>query len=264
MKTSTFIQTQTTSNDISTHTKCAGKDSVVSVFNQRRDITMKAPLFLTVCLTTLLAFPASATVISGSVDGGNSFNQGGIFVKLGVPFNNSNPANTVGDDTFQDPNLYGFDEGQNIDITVDLSVDILADGLGSSSGSGIVSMGSTVASHYIFFDPAGNTTQQGSITFDSNIFGIITSTANLAASDFLINTGVNYLNPSLRGLESGDSVTIAGLNSINVDWFAGTPGDYIRVLTDFSPGAVVPVPAAIWLFGSGLIALVGFARRKRS
>ena len=25
----------------------------------------------------------------------------------------------------------------------------------------------------------------------------------------------------------------------------------------------VPVPAAVWLFGSGLIALVGLARRKR-
>jgi len=26
----------------------------------------------------------------------------------------------------------------------------------------------------------------------------------------------------------------------------------------------VPVPAAVWLFGSGLIGLVGVARRKRS
>ncbi|MCW9006033.1 MAG: VPLPA-CTERM sorting domain-containing protein [Gammaproteobacteria bacterium] len=26
---------------------------------------------------------------------------------------------------------------------------------------------------------------------------------------------------------------------------------------------VVPVPAAVWLFGSGLIGLAGFARRKK-
>ncbi|NOQ89498.1 MAG: VPLPA-CTERM sorting domain-containing protein, partial [Gammaproteobacteria bacterium] len=27
---------------------------------------------------------------------------------------------------------------------------------------------------------------------------------------------------------------------------------------------VVPVPAAVWLFGSGLIGLIGFARRKKA
>ncbi len=29
-------------------------------------------------------------------------------------------------------------------------------------------------------------------------------------------------------------------------------------------GTVVPIPAAIWLFGSGLIGLIGIARRKKS
>ena len=29
-----------------------------------------------------------------------------------------------------------------------------------------------------------------------------------------------------------------------------------------SDGDVVPIPAAVWLFGSGLIVLAGFARRK--
>ncbi len=34
-------------------------------------------------------------------------------------------------------------------------------------------------------------------------------------------------------------------------------------LDDFQYGTVVPVPAAVWLFGSGLIGLIGFARRKQ-
>jgi hypothetical protein len=32
----------------------------------------------------------------------------------------------------------------------------------------------------------------------------------------------------------------------------------------FSAAAVVPVPAAIWLFGFGLLGLIGIARRKKA
>ena len=213
--------------------------------------------------TALVYQPVSATIVSGAVTGGAALTQGGTFVKLIVPFTESNPDNTVGSNTFQTPNLYGFDEGQNIDISVDLDVNILADGMGGGGGAGIVPMGSTVASHYIFFDPQSRTTQVGTVSFDSEIFGIITNTANLAASDFLINTGVTYQNPGLRGLEGGDTVTITSLDTIIVDWSAGSPGDYIRVLTDFSPGAVIPIPASVWLFGSGLLGLIGIARRKK-
>ncbi len=224
--------------------------------------TAKAILFTcTLGFLSLVAQPLSATIISGEVTGGTSLTQGGTFIKLSVPFTESDPDNTVGNNNFQNPNLYGFDEGQNIDITVDLAVNILADGMGGGGGAGIVPMGSTVASHYIFFDPNANTTQTGTVTFDSEIFGIITSSGNLGDSDFLINTGVNYLNPGLRGLESGDSVTITGLQTISVDWFAGSPGDYVRVLTDFSPGAVIPLPPVVWLFVSGLVAGVGWMRR---
>jgi hypothetical protein len=181
--------------------------------------------------------PVSATIVSGAVTGGSSLKQGGTFVKLSVPFTDSEPHNTVGANTFQKPNLYGFDEGQNIHITVDLAVDILADGSGGGNGAGTIHAGSTVASHYIFFDPLRGTTQQGTVSFDSKIIGIISRSRNLAASDFLINTGVTYLNPSARGLESGDKVRITGLRTLAVDWSASSPGDYIRVLTDFSPAA---------------------------
>ena len=215
------------------------------------------------CAFGFVHAPSSATIVSGSVTGGSSFTQGGTFIKLTVPFTDSNPANTVGSNNFNNMNLYGFDEGQNIEIPVDLTVDILADGAGGGNGSGTVPAGSTVAGHYVFFDPISGS-QVGTVTFDSDIFGIMTKTNTLAASDFLINTGVNYLNPSLRGLESGDKVTITSLRTITVDWTASSPGDYIRVLTDFSPGAVVPVPGAVWLFGGGLLALIAISQRKNA
>lgn len=211
------------------------------------------------CFIAFFATQASATILNGSVTSG-----GGVFVNLSVPFTESDPDNTVGNDTFQDLNLYGFDEGQNINILSDLDVEVLADGLGGSSGSGTIAAGTLVASHYIFFDPDGVANQEGTVTFDSDILGILTSTSSLLASDSLLNTGVTYLNPTLRGLESGDNVSIIGLNMISVDWAAGTPGDYVRVLTAFSPGApAVPVPAAVWLFGTALIGFVGMSRRRK-
>ena len=123
--------------------------------------------------------------------------------------------------------------------------------------------GETVASHYIFFDPDPSTTITGTVNFDSDVIGIITSTGLLAASDFLINTGVTYLNPGLRGLESGDTASISGLQQISINWRASRPGDYIRVLTQFSPAAV-PEPGTIILFGSGLMGLAAWRRFKKN
>jgi len=56
---------------------------------------------------------------------------------------------------------------------------------------------------------------------------------------------------------SGDtSVTLLGANSYAVGFINGTVLEVdVRV---------VPVPAAVWLFGSGLLGLVGIARRRRS
>jgi hypothetical protein len=37
-----------------------------------------------------------------------------------------------------------------------------------------------------------------------------------------------------------------------------------RTFVEWTPSSVVPVPAAVWLFGSGLIGLIGVARRKKA
>ncbi|WP_457420105.1 PEP-CTERM sorting domain-containing protein [Roseateles sp. P5_E7] len=199
------------------------------------------------------AFTASATIVSGAVTGGNT---GGVFVKLSVPLTTSTPFNTVGADTYNSPNLFGFDESQNIELTsAALDLDIGA----------TIAIGTKVASHYIFFDPANtNPTAHiiGTVDFDSDVLGIITSTGLLLLSDILANTGVTYQNPGLRGLEAGDTVAISGVRQISFDTFASSPGDYVRVITAFSPGAVIPEPASIALVLAAL-AGVGIARRRR-
>lgn len=199
-----------------------------------------------------IALPASATIIGGGVTGGTALGAGGSFQKLILPFASSPTNNTIGDNNQQSPNLFGFDEEQNIVITSTIQVNI---------GTNPVA-GDVVASHYIGFDPATSLSQIGYIDFDADIYGVATSRPNLDDSDFLANTGVTYLSDSLRGLENGDSVMIDPTNSkrLLVNWVANSPGDYVRVFTQFSAAAVpAPPVAGFLLLGIGFLA----ARRAR-
>jgi hypothetical protein len=209
-----------------------------------------------VLLTLTIVTPAGATIIGGSVTGGTAQTAGGVFVKLTVPLANLFGApDSVGNDNFQSPNLFGFDEDQNILLAAPLTVDV---------GTSPIAAGTIVASHYIFFDPGPSQHIIGTVDFDSDVLAIITGTGTLSASDFLANTGVNYLNPGLRGLEAGDSVTISGARQILFDTVASSPGDYVRVLTAFSPTVAVPEPGSIALLGIGLVAALLVRRRPGS
>lgn len=202
------------------------------------------------CLSSQLVY---GVIVSGGVTSGS-----GSFIELVPGFTDSDPDNTVGNDTFQNSNLYGFNEDQNVAVG--------AGGLTPDIGP-FLAAGTIVASHYVFFDPAGSTSQEGFVLFDADIFAIFTSTGSLAASDYLANTGVTYLNPGLRGLESGDFVGINASNNkrLDVDWTASTPGDYVRVLTDRSPTAdqVPATGASITFLLIGLFGLVAVRRVRR-
>lgn len=166
---------------------------------------------------------AHATVLDGEILRQNGQGQ---FVKL-----DTDTSFAVGADTFDDDNLYAFDEDQNIELQTSIGVDI-------GGVNGAITAGTVVASHYIFFDSLSGI-HIGTVLFDAPILGIAAFQDTMGATDFLANTSVKYISTELRGLEQGDMVWVddEDPNRLWVYWAGSSPGDYIRVFTEKSPGA---------------------------
>ncbi|KMW57041.1 hypothetical protein AIOL_001999 [Candidatus Rhodobacter oscarellae] len=166
-----------------------------------------------------------ATVLGGEIQ--RQTGQGS-FVKLQTdqPFD-------VGEDNFNTDHLYAFDEDQNITLDRDIRVDI-------GGVAGQIAKETVVASHYVFFD-SWDGVHIGYVDFDAPILGIAALPQSLDATDFLANTNVNYISTDLRGLERGDHVWVDADNPerLWVYWAGSSPGDYIRVFTERSPGALM-------------------------
>jgi len=141
------------------------------------------------------------------------------------------------------------DNGSNVDITVaaiDPSLQIAGFGFNLNGDHSDISCSSL---------PADYSCNVGSFTYDGS--GNYSEQAD--PSDF--STGNRF---------SSFSFTLLGFNE--ADFIANDKGNLFAThvylngpLTGFAFGGTeVPVPAAVWLFGSGLIGLVGLARRKKS
>lgn len=172
-----------------------------------------------------LAVPAQAFVLDGKI---LRQNGNGTFVKIdtAAPF-------SVGNDTFDDDNLYAFDEDQNIELPEPIDVDI-------GGENGVIPEGTIVASHYVFFDSLAGI-HYGYVDFDAPILGVAAFEDTMFATDFLANTSVTYISMELRGLEQGDHVWIDEEDPYRlwVYWAGSSPGDYIRVFTEQSPGGLL-------------------------
>lgn len=178
---------------------------------------------------TLLCFGFGQMAHAIVLDGGIVEQDGdGRFIKLETktPFD-------VGRDNFNTDDLYAFDEGQNIVLPNMIRVDIGGD-------NGTLAAGTEVASHYIFFDSIEGR-HMAYVDFDAPILGVAALQDTMAATDFLANTSVNYIGTELRGLERGDYVWVDEENPSRlwVFWSGWSPGDYIRVFTERSVGALM-------------------------
>ena len=105
-------------------------------------------------------------------------------------------------------------------------------------------------------DPLGSTFFVDG-TFPNNIFGYQFDDLNGSVTGFLADgatVGVRsemFLRLRGPGFETGGAANIGDPLDLSAGAFSGTL-------------SIVPVPAAVWLFGSGLIGLIGIARRKKS
>lgn len=171
----------------------------------------------------------------------------------------SPPAAVFNDSNLTDV-LVGYDEQQGYTLTSNLSADFLV----STGIAGTIAAGTTLDSHYFFLDPVSFLIEGSwTIDFDKPILAVITSTDLVFASDFLGAAGTTYPGPfEKRGLENCDvcidAVTLLDADTLSVSLHVTEPGDWFRVVT----ASPVPVPAAVWLFGSGLLGLVAVARRR--
>jgi len=191
--------------------------------------------------------------LSGSVTGGSAFSAGGQFVQL------CEPIGPVGNDNFQTADLFAFEEAQNVILAAPLTTD--------EGPFPTIATGSLISSYYVAFDPGASLNTVGSIQFPGTILGVMTSTATLTASDSLGAATGTYLNPGLRGLESGiDSVSVAG-TTLDVVLTANSPGDYVRVIVAGTPAPVPsmgPVGLGILLAIVCWVGLGGLQSRRES
>ena len=129
----------------------------------------------------------------------------------------------------------GFGNGPSYpDASSHLYTVDLATGLATNIGPSGVTLGGSLKYSGLAFRDDGTLLSMGSLDAASGTLYSVNTANGVATS---LNSGTGYGTGPIRfGVGGG--------------------------LT-FAPAAVVPVPAAVWLFGSGLLGLIGMARRKK-
>jgi len=225
-------------------------------------------------LTLLSATSAHATAVGIDIRPGSS---PGTVGDITAPFPFESTGNTVIANGYNDDTLWIWDERQNVTLGSDLFVDWVADPTASYvtpvTDGYHINAGTIVSSHYIQWDPAGTGDVVATLHFDSEIFAYITTDQALFDSDALLGLpSVNYNNFPLRGIEppphpNADQVVVGATPSdVDIDWRASSPGDWVRLVTAFSPGGgggpAIPEPSTLVLMGGGLCGLGWLGRRR--
>ncbi len=207
---------------------------------------------LAVALMTVTGAASAAVVNSGGVF--NMYSQQGL-------------------DT--DGVVSGFNAPINVDATINGFVDETAGTWGVAStapfyGLTWTATGGTLitgAGSYSLNTTSGSVSSVGSCTVanDGNICFTIGAGQAAGAIDFAwsVNTGIRVVN--VWDINGDGSLTAAVVPGMENGPFGGFNAAFnFSAAGLMTPPSAIPVPAAVWLLGSGLIGLVGVARRKKA
>ena len=182
----------------------------------------------------------------------------GCFTPKLLEFKANASSVTYGSNQLTD-NSWGWDltTRNELDVLVDEQFDsenvfdIDSSGACSVAGTG-TGTGHSVFCHALDFDTG---------ILSATIETTVGSTLDINASLGIFSQAWHYSGNGAFG--SADFFDTFGLvftpitDGVELDYGSITPAE-------FNLGATVPVPAAVWLFGSGLIGLIGIARRKKA
>jgi hypothetical protein len=216
---------------------------------------MKKFTILAIAATAMgvVAAPASAVIVLGTLTGGNYFDEGGNFVVT-----NAAATPVVGTNEINKINVYGLNERQGIALTTDTR--FWHTGTLSLGGDFVdIGVGRKVASHLIFIDPAevpDPAIASGTVTFSGKILGYRWSRIELDGTTTLLGAK-NITYGDLMQLElANDEISFSG-NTLNYSLLSkADSGDFLRVITE------VPEPAS-WVMLIAGFSFVGLAARRR-
>ena len=135
----------------------------------------------------------------------------------------------------------------------------------SGGGDGAPATVGTATWDYNFFSSSSWITAGGAFSVSSSATTTVTGTgpvnwssASLVADiQAWVDGTFSNFGWLLLGDESGD------IGSIRLSTRENTLNPQPLLAIDYTPAAIVPLPSAGWLFGSGVLGLVGMARRKK-
>lgn len=191
------------------------------------------------------ALLGAALMVSGAVNAAVLSTTGNI-VQIMTPtlVNNAAPNSNA--------NMLMFNEVQNAVLHTAVT-----------TSNGIIAAGTRVSSYMVLLNhvKASDRTVlnlSGTATFDSAILGLITTVADLNASDAILGAvGTTYATFNMRGLEDLEAVSYLG-DTATLTLNVTQPGDWMRIVTI----STVPVPAAGFLLFGALGGLAALRRRK--
>ncbi len=182
-------------------------------------------------LTT--AFVAAGTVIAPGVNATISATAGQI-TKVVPPACDDRSCGEASNTT-----MYAWDEQQGVTLASNLSVDITQQGdyTQSVSGSSTIPAGTVVDSHFINsvrVTGSGTIALTGTVSFPTDILGIIITHSRLVNSNVLGPTGTTYGTASLSDgveLNNGDELNFSSPRTVTLTSSEANNFDRVRILT---------------------------------